>query len=113
MAAKKEVNYTEEQTAEMKELYVGEPTAETVAALAVKYTKSARSVIAKLSREGIYVAKPRTTKSGDPIIRKDELVQLIEDCFEIEVPSLVKAGKADLQKLYDAIAVMGVKGEQK
>ena len=41
----------------------------------------------------------RKTKNGEPIVRKHELVAQIEEYFSIEVPSLVKATKADLQKL--------------
>jgi len=41
----------------------------------------------------------RKTKNGEPIVRKNELVAQIEEYFSIEVPSLVKATKADLQKL--------------
>ena len=57
----------------------------------------------KLSREGIYVPMERKTKSGEPIVRKSELVAQIEEYFSIEVPSLVKATKADLQKLVGTI----------
>jgi hypothetical protein len=45
----------------------------------------------------------RKTKSGEPIVRKHELVAQIEEYFNIEVPSLVKATKADLQKLVETI----------
>ena len=63
-----------------------------------------RSVIAKLSREGVYKAQPRTTKTGEPIVRKAELLQAIETHYGIELPSLVKASKADLQRLIDTIS---------
>ena len=51
----------------------------------------------------MYVAQPRTTKSGEPVI-KSELVAQINEHFGIEMPTLVKAGKQDLQKLVDAIS---------
>ena len=92
-------NYTEDMVANMRELYTATPTRETVELLAEKLGKSVRSVIAKLSREGIYVSQPRVTKSGEPVVRKSELVAQIEDHFGIEVPTLVKASKADLQEL--------------
>ena len=41
----------------------------------------------------------RKTKSGEPIVRKSELVAQIEEHFNEEMPSLVKATKADLTKL--------------
>jgi len=96
-------NYSEEMVADMHELYTANPTRDTVEFIAEKFGKSVRSVIAKLSREGIYVSQPRVTKTGEPVVRKSELVAQIEDRFEIEVPSLVKASKADLQELLNHI----------
>jgi hypothetical protein len=67
-------NYTQAMTDKMVETYSANPTKETVAELAKELGKNTRSVIAKLSREGVYQAQPRVTKSGEPIIRKAELV---------------------------------------
>jgi len=92
-------NYTETMVNQMHEVYTKDQTRESVEFLANKFGKSTRSVIAKLSREGIYVPMERKTKNGEPIVRKHELVAQIEEYFSIEVPSLVKATKADLQKL--------------
>jgi hypothetical protein len=96
-------NYTDEMVASMVEAYTAEPTRETVDSLANELGKTTRSIIAKLSREGVYQAQPRTTKSGEPVVSKAELVSAIASHFDIEVPTLVKAGKQDLQKLVDAI----------
>ena len=96
-------NYTDEMVSEMTTQYTAKPTRETVDALADQFGKTTRSIIAKLSREGVYVAQPRTTKSGEPVISKSELVAQINEHFGIEMPTLVKAGKQDLQKLVDAI----------
>ena len=100
----KSVNYTDEMVNTMTEQYSANPTRETVDALADQFGKTTRSIIAKLSREGVYVAQPRTTKSGEPVISKSELVAQISEHFGIEMPTLVKAGKQDLQKLVDAIS---------
>ena len=97
-------NYTEEMVAQMTQTYVANPTRETVDALAKDFGKSVRSIIAKLSREGVYVAQPKVTKSGEPVVRKAELVAQLEAHFEVAIPTLVKASKADLQKLVDAIS---------
>ena len=97
-------NYTEEMVSEMTTAYTENPTRETVDALAEQFGKTTRSIIAKLSREGVYVAQPRTTKSGEPVVSKSELVDTIAAHFDIELPTLVKAGKADLQRLVDAIS---------
>ncbi len=63
-------NYTDEMVAEMHSLYEANPTRETVDILASKFGKSVRSIIAKLSREGIYVAQPRVTKTGEPVVHQ-------------------------------------------
>jgi hypothetical protein len=90
--------------AQMTEAYVANPSRETVEALATEMGKTVRSVIAKLSREGVYVAQPKVTKTGEPVVRKAELVAQINAHFEIELPTLVKASKADLQKLVDHLS---------
>tara|TARA_R100000656_G_scaffold119810_1_gene93833 strand:+ start:160 stop:480 length:321 start_codon:yes stop_codon:yes gene_type:complete len=97
-------NYSDEMVAEMHDLYSANPTRETVELIAETFGKSVRSVIAKLSREGIYVSQPRVTKTGEPVVRKAELVAQIEAQFEIEIPTLVKASKADLQTLLNSIS---------
>tara|TARA_X000000950_G_C13741602_1_gene588726 strand:- start:608 stop:958 length:351 start_codon:yes stop_codon:yes gene_type:complete len=96
-------NYTQQQTEQMVSKYTANPTRDTVNALAQELGKNTRSVIAKLSREGVYVAQPRATKSGEPIVRKAELVAQIEAHFGIEMPTLVKASKVDLQRMVEAI----------
>ena len=96
-------NYSDEMVAEMHSLYEANPTRETVEILAETFGKSVRSVIAKLSREGIYVSQPRVTKTGEPVVRKSELVAQIEAHFGIEVPTLVKASKTDLQALISTV----------
>ena len=97
-------NYTDEMVSNMVEAYNANPTRETVDQLAEDLGKTTRSIIAKLSREGVYQAQPRTTKSGEPVVSKTELVSTIEQHFDIEMPTLVKAGKQDLQRLVDAIS---------
>ncbi len=98
-------NYTDEMVVSMVDQYTATPTRATVDALAEEFGKSARSIIAKLSREGVYVAQPKTTKSGTPIVRKSEIVGRIAGHLgvELESPTLVKASKIDLLMLEDAI----------
>jgi hypothetical protein len=96
-------NYTDEMVAQMTEAYVANPTRETVEALAAEMGKTVRSIIAKLSREGVYVAQPKVTKTGEPVVRKAELVAQINGHFDADLPTLVKASKADLQKLADLL----------
>jgi|TARA_Y100001938_G_scaffold136551_1_gene199600 Zn-dependent M32 family carboxypeptidase len=105
MAEAQVKNYTDEMVATMIDQYTATPTRATVDALADEFGKTARSIIAKLSREGVYVAQPKTTKSGTPIVRKAEIVARIAGQLgvELEAPSLVKASKLDLLMLEDAI----------
>ena len=97
-------NYTDKMVEHMVSEYKANPTRATVDALANEFGKSVRSVIAKLSREGVYVAQQRQTKSGEPVVRKAELVTQLETHFEIQLPSLVKASKVDLEHLIKAVS---------
>ena len=98
-------NYTEEMVASMTEAYQTNPSRDTVDALAKQFGKTTRSIIAKLSREGVYVAQPRTTKTGEPVVSKAQFVSAIESHFDITMPTLVKSGKQDLQKLAEALGL--------
>ena len=62
---------------------------------------------AKLSSLGVYIPQAKVTKTGKTIVRKDELVGQIEARFGLELPSLVKATKADLEALSSAIMLAG------
>ena len=96
-----QVNYSEKDVSMMIEAYQANPTRETVDTLAEKLGKNTRSVIAKLSREGVYKAQPRVTKAGEPVVLKGEFVARIEKALGFSIPSISKATKADLSKLAD------------
>jgi hypothetical protein len=98
-------NYTDEMVIIMKTEYQANPNRDTVDSLARQFGKTTRSVIAKLSREGVYVAQPRTTKSGEPVIAKIQYVNAISSHFGIELPSLVKSGKQDLSNLAEVLGL--------
>ena len=98
-------NYTDAMVNQMVSTYTAAPTVDTVVALATEMGKNKRSIIAKLVREGVYQAQPRVTKAGAPIVRKSDLVEQIETHIGGSFPSLVKASKADLQKMVDALNV--------
>ena len=100
-------NYTDEMVATMTEQYTANPTRDTVDALAREFGKTTRSIIAKLSREGVYVAQPRTTKTGEPIVSKNEIVSDIASLLQVEVDdiaSLEKATKIDLKNLMSRLS---------
>lgn len=105
--AAKTVNYTAEQTAELVSAYVASPTSETVAMFAETFGKSVRSIVAKLSREGVYKAKEYKTKAGEKPVKKDSVADAIGSILklsEADTDSLAKANKRALQAVFDALA---------
>jgi transcription antitermination factor NusA-like protein len=101
-ATTKAVNYTAEQTAAMVAAYVAAPTADTVATLAEQFGKTVKSVVAKLSREKVYVAKTYVTKTGEAVVKKDSLADKLAEIVgltEAEADSLTKANKTALAKI--------------
>ena len=102
----KVVNYTPEQTAKMVADYTANPSMDTVTALAETFGKTVKSVIAKLSREKVYVAKTYKTKTGDPVVKKDEFATEIAEMLgmnENDADSLTKANKTALKLIADFI----------
>ena len=102
----KAVNYTAEQEARAIEAYTASPTAETVEALAIEFGKSVRSVVAKLSRAGIYKKKEYKTKAGEAVVKKDEAADKIGallNMAENDVDSLTKANKTALKMIVAAL----------
>jgi hypothetical protein len=98
-------NYTDEMVEAMVADYQDNPTKDTVTKWSNEYNKSTRSIVAKLVREGVYVAAPRVTKTGAPVIRKSEIVAQIQDALGVELSTLEKASKADLERLLAAVSV--------
>ena len=99
-------NYTADQTAKMVSAYVAAPSADTVAELAKEFGKTVRSVIAKLSREKVYVAKTYKTKTGDAVVKKDEHADYIGEALGMnanDADSLTKANKTALKLIADFI----------
>ena len=104
MAKEKVVNYTAEQTASMVEMY---QTGTAVAVIAEMLGKSVRSVVAKLSREKVYVAKTYVSKTGEKPVKKDAHADAIGAVLlltEAEIESLTKANKTALVKIFTALA---------
>lgn len=106
MAAIKVENYTADQTAKMIADYTANPSADTVSAIATELGKTIRSVIAKLSRERVYVAKVYKTKTGETVVKKDDVADYIGGALgmnENDVESLTKANKTALKLIADFI----------
>ena len=106
MAAQKTVvvNYTAEQTAQVVAEYQAGVSVEQIAET---LGKTARSIIAKLSREGVYQAKQYKSKTGEKVEKKDETADAIGAVLrltEAETESLTKANKTALRKIWQALA---------
>ena len=100
------MNYNEEQTKRIVEAYQSSPNRETVEALAKELSKSIKSIIGKLSREGVYKKTVYKTKTGESPITKKEIVEQIAELLLIDyglVAGLEKSPKADLKILRSAI----------
>ena len=100
------VNYTEQQVTLMIEAYKANPTRETVENLAEELDKSVKSIIGKLSREGVYQKTVYKTKTGEDPITKKELVEELSDLVGIEyhmIAGLEKSPKIDLKRLVEIL----------
>ena len=100
----KTVNYTPEQTLKMVADYQAGVSVET---LAQDLGKSVRSIVAKLSREGVYQKKVYKTKTGEAVVKKDahaDAIGAILRLPENDIESLTKANKSALKAIFDALA---------
>jgi len=96
------MNYTEEQTGYIVEEYKKEPTMQTVLCLAEELNKTHKSIIGKLSREGVYERAVYKSKSGQLPVTKTEIVCNIAENLGVEIEHLAgleKAPKATLKTL--------------
>lgn len=103
-------NYTQEQVDHMVEAYTEKPDRATVNMLAEDLDKSIKSIIGKLSREGVYQKQVYTTKTGEVPVTKEQLILGLADLFEIDSSKLMgleKAPKQVIKFLHDTIG--GVK----
>jgi hypothetical protein len=102
----KTVNYTPEMTAEMLTEYLANPSKETVSALAEKFGKTTRSIVAKLSREKVYKRAEYVTKNGEKPEPKEHMVSEIAALLNVtadKLGGLEKANKIALAMIRDAL----------
>ena len=100
----KVVNYTPEQTLKMVADYQAGATVETIAE---SMGKTVRSVVAKLSREGVYQKKVYKTKTGEAVVKKDAHADAIGANLRLpenDIESLTKANKSALKAIFEALA---------
>tara|TARA_Y100000590_G_scaffold27872_1_gene31231 strand:- start:3930 stop:4226 length:297 start_codon:yes stop_codon:yes gene_type:complete len=98
----------------MKTLYDQEPTRDTVQKLANELNKSVKSIIGKLSREGVYQKTEYLSKTGERPITKKQMVEIIAKELVGEsskLAGLEKAPKADLKYLLDLVSEESPNGE--
>jgi ribosome-interacting GTPase 1 len=103
MAEAKAPNYTPEQTAKLVADYQAGVTVEQIAQA---MGKTVRSVVAKLSREKVYIAKEYKTKSGEVPVKKDVTADFIGAALKLsenDIESLTKANKTALRAISDFI----------
>lgn len=97
----KTVNYTPEMTQQIVDAYTGGTTVEMIAQMT---GKSARSIVAKLSREGVYQSKAKV--AGAQVTKKADLVDRLATKLNVApevVDSLEKATKETLELLVEAL----------
>jgi hypothetical protein len=102
--AEKAVNYTPEQTAKIIAEYQAGVAVEQIAQA---MGKTVRSIVAKLSREKVYVAKQYVSKTGEKPVKKDvtaDAIGAILRLSENDIESLTKANKSALKAIFDALA---------
>ena len=92
-------NYTAEQTAALVSGYLA---GETVENLAVQLGKSTRSIVAKLSREGVYKAKSKV--QGVQRVKKAELVERLAKACGVPVEQFESLEKANHEVLEQLVA---------
>ena len=99
-------NYNAEQVSFMIEQYSANPNRETVDKLAETLNKSIKSIIGKLSREGVYQKAIYKTKTGEVPITKAEIIIDIAETLDANgerLKGLEKAPKQELKYLYSII----------
>ena len=98
------MNYTVEETARIVSEYENEPSRATVDRLADEYKKSARSIIGKLAKEGVYKRVEYRTKTGEVPVTKLQIVEDIQSQLGCEaLTGLEKAPKQTLKILLDSL----------
>lgn len=100
------MNYTKEETERIIEEYQADPTRETVDRLAFETGRTSKSIIGKLSREGVYRKSEYLTKTGEKPITKGELVAKIGEILglpEEGVRGLEKAPKETLKAISEVL----------
>lgn len=93
-ATAKSQNYTPEQTTQLVDAY---KSGNTVEQIAQDLGKSTRSIVAKLSREGVY--QPKTKARGETRVKKAELVDRLAAACDVAPEVFESLEKANYEVL--------------
>ena len=99
------INYTIDMVELMKSRYNANPTRETVEK---ELDKSIKSVIGKLSREGVYQKTEYLTKAGEKPVTKQELVESVAGILAVDYQALAgleKSPKSSLKLLEETLII--------
>lgn len=99
-------NYTEEQVEVMVAWYKADPTRDCVDTLAKEFDKSVKSIIGKLSREGVYQKQVYKTKTGEMPMTKADIILNLSQLLDIDsskIMGLEKAPKQDIKYLTENV----------
>ena len=102
------VNYTPEMVDTMKSRYTANPSRETVEVLSKELNKSIKSIIGKLSREGVYQKTEYLTKTGEKPVTKRELVEKVSEILGVDYQALAgleKSPKSALKLLEETLII--------
>jgi len=102
------INYSIEDTQYIIDQYKNDPNRETVDRLAQELEKSAKSIIGKLSREGVYQKTEYLTKTGEKPVTKREIVEKISEIVGIPYQTLAgleKSPKSSLKALEESLII--------
>ena len=112
-------NYTAEMVAVLLAGYDPEATQDErtaqIAAISKEIDRPTRSVIAKLTSEGVYVPKVYKTKKGEKVVRKSALVAELASLMGVEedvISSVEKATKKTLQLFVAALTPETVEADE-
>lgn len=96
-------SYSLKEVEVMHEMYTDNPCIEVVRKLAVLFNRPQKSIISKLSKEGIYMPIGYLTKTGKKPITKLQTLYKIERALDVKLPGLDKSPKATLERLETAV----------
>jgi hypothetical protein len=104
------INYTEEQTQQLILIYLGATDKVAIIdELALMFKKPKKSIVGKLSKEGVYVKRVYKSKNGRDPVTKKEMIHTLAKLVEGDVDKLQgfeKAPKLELEYLIKLISTI-------